>query len=553
MVDDRRYRAGCRNGNVRQVTSANPSLAAARASANREAAPALDIVGVAAMGIDFWRETYAWPISDAKFDRLADAVWDAFFDGVATLSGREQDVFKADVRLPGFLIQHIHLSAAAACLQHSSTRVPHGRQIAAHLAPDWNTVGAAFATLSTTTPRLYRAARSFGKNWILNSPSSLPSRFSACFGRADTWALGSRSPLRAAYQARAGTACWYLAPDDLPTAVGSPTAANLQRTVWSSLEKMNAAAQRLLDISLDMQRAASAWLRRLNDLGTLMATVDNLRKFPRHLLLTNLGQPTNRAIALAMRWHGVEVIGFHHGNDMGAQPFPSGDIVDLMVVDRFIVPSDACLRWRRESYARGRLGAVQPVRFERLSLPLYGEWLKTGDSAELPRRVETVMVVGYPPNWIRYPHMAAHWSLAQLDVEIALIKTLSCSGFKVLYKAHPEFEQETRGLFKDVACTVVGGHLESRWQMTDAFVFPRISSTSFGFALCTNRPVVLLDIESQNWLEEARELLASRCRMIPTRVEEGVRLRFDKNALITAMREAVSEPNQTFVKQAMCA
>ena len=116
-----------------------------------------------------------------------------FFDGVAALSGREQDAFKADIGLPNFLIQHLHLSAAAVRLQHASSGVPHGRQIAAHLTPDWNALGAAFAAPPRAPSRLGHAARSLGKNWILNAPAALPSRLAACLGRADS--LGARQPL----------------------------------------------------------------------------------------------------------------------------------------------------------------------------------------------------------------------------------------------------------------------------------------------------------------------------------------------------------------------
>ena len=532
------------------MTGASPSLAA-RTHVDRSAAAALDIEGVAALGFDRWRADYAWPVSDAEFDRLAEAVWDAFFDGLAALSGREQDLFKADIRLPGFLIQHLHLKAAAARLNHASSGVPHGRQIAAHLTPDWSVLGAAFAAAPRAPSRLGHAARSLGKNWILNAPTSLPSRLAACLGRADAWALGSRSPLRAAYQAQEGAACRFVTLDDLPAAVATPLGDSLARAVRGSLERIDAAAQKLLAVALDTEGATAAWLRRLGDLAALMAAVDRVDRYPRRLLLTNLGQPTYRAVALALRRHGVKVVGFHHGNDMGAQPSLGGDIVDLLAVDRFVVPSEACVRWRREAYSGGPLAALQPVSFERVKLPLYDEWLAIGRRAALPQKIDTVMIVGFPPNWLRYPHLAAHWALTQLDVEVTLIEALGRAGFKVLYKAHPEFERETRQLFRNLACTFVGGHLESRWQLADAFVFPRISSTSFGFALCTNRPVVVLDTAIQDWRKDAYALLARRCRMVPARVEEGVRLCFDENALIAALRAPVREPDRAFIDQAM--
>ena len=525
---------------------------AACARPARVAAPALDIDGVAAIGLQNWRANYAWPISDAEFNQLAEAVWGAFLDGVAELTGCEQDAFKADIVLPNFLLQHLHLSAAAARLRQPSSGVPYGRHVSAHLTPDWAALGEAFAPPSRAPSRLGLGARAFAKNWILNASAALPLRLAACLGRADIWALGSRSPLRAAYQAQGGTACRFLTLEDLPPAVPVAMNAGLERAVRGCVEKMNAAAHRLLAITFDTEGAVGAWIQRLNDLGALMRGIDRIGVLPRQLLLSNLGQPAYRAVALAMHRRGAEIVGFHHGTNMGGQPFPTGNIVDLLAVDCFVVPSNACLRWRRDDYARSRVSQLHPARFERIAQPQYRKWLGDGQRAPLPRQIQSVMIVGFPPNWIRYPHLAGHWALTQLDVEIALIETLRAAGFTVLYKAHPEWESQLKHLFPGLGCGFVGGHLETVWQRADAFVFPRISSSSFGFAVCTNRPIVLLDVDRQDWVEDAYALLARRCRMVPASVDEELRIRFDEKTLIETLRAPVAAPDESYVTEAMC-
>jgi hypothetical protein len=528
---------------------------ASRARPGRVAAPALDIEGVAAMGLDNWRANYAWPISDAEFGRLAAVVWDAYLDGVAELTGREQDAFKADIVLPNFLLQHLHLSSAAARLRQSSSDVPYGRHVSAHLTPDWEALGQAFAPPPSAPSRLGLGMGALAKNWILNASAPLPARLAACLGRADTWALGSRSPLRAAYQAQTGTVCQYLTLDDLLPAAPAASAAmgaGIHRAVRNCVEKINVGAQRLLGVSLDAESVAGAWMRRLNDLGALMGGTDAIDALPAQLLLTNLGQPSYRAVALAMRRRGVEIVGFHHGTNMGGQPFRVGSIVDLLPVDCFVVPSNACLRWRRDLYAHSRVSELHQARFEHVAQPHYRQWLDDGRRVRLPRQIQSVMIVGFPPNWLRYPHLAGHWALAQLDVEIALIKSLRAAGFAVLYKAHPEWEGQLKHLFAGLDCEFVGGHLETLWQRADAFVFSRISSSSFGFALCTNRPIVLLDVDSQDWVADAYALLARRCRMVPASIGESLRIGFDEMALIDALRMPVSAPEESFVVEAMC-
>ena len=514
-------------------------------------APALDTTGVAAIGVEAWHARYAWPVSDAEYTQLAEAVWDAYLDVIEELSGPEQDAVKADLGLPSFLLQHIHLTAAAKRLGQLKNKLPYGHQVEKHLNPDWQVFGNAFSTQTSQVAPFVHGVRAFAKNWYLNGEVPLSARISACLGNADNWALGSRSPMRAAYLAKHGIACRFMTLDDFKRVV-SCLNSKVHGALGGALNKMNAAAMRLLDASFDTGAAKKAWLLRLNDLIDLMKGAERLPKPPKKLLINNLGHPVNRALALALHRRGSDVVGFHHGNDLGAQPFPASLLVDLLAVDCFVVPSDACLTWRKNEYLRSRVSQMHGVRFERVQLPLYQQWRAAGLRDQLPQRVEKVMLVGYPPNWIRYSHLAAHWSLAHLHVEIALIKKLNDAGLIVLYKAHPEFELETRELFKNLPCQFVGGSLENCWQLADAFVFPRISSTSFGFAVATNRPIALLDVKGQDWVKDAYDMLARRCHMVPATVDDSLRIHVDHSALIAALRAAPSLPDESYV-EAMCA
>jgi len=521
------------------------------AARTAESAAALDIDGVAALGLENWRRGYEWPVSDDEFDELARTATDAFLDAVESLSGREQDLVKADIGLTAFLLQHLHLSVAAARLRHGPSGLPCGSHVAAHLTPDWPAFGKSLAAAPQGIFGFGLKARALAKAWLLNDSAPLPARLAACCGRARTWALGSRLPLRAAYLAEPAEACRFVTLEDFRPAAAAPLSGALQRALRGAVQKICGPASRMLPAPIDIEPIVSAWTSRLNDLNALSAAVDRIGRLPEKLLLTNSGLPVYRALAMAMGRRGVEVIGFHHGNDMGGQYYPAGDLVELLPVDRFVVPSDACLRWRQAAYARSRLSRIQPVQFERVADPSYGQWADAGRKAALPRSVKSVMIMGYPPNWIRYPDLAGHWSLAQLDLEISLIETLAAAGFTVLYKAHPEWEAQLKRLFANVNCEFVGGHVEDCWQRADAFVFPRTTSTSFGFALCTNRPIVLLDMPGQEWVEEAYALLARRCRMVPATVDKGVHIRFDKQALVAALKQPVVAADRSYVNQAM--
>src|SRR5690606_16747100 len=248
-------------------------------------------------------------------------------------------------------------------------------------------------------------------------------------GLSNVWALGSRTPMRAAYQAAHGLACRFLTVEDFYSGCAARDGINAQHSVREIAEKINAVARRIVDISYDVDAAVAAWTRRLGDLSMLISAAQKKERVPQQLLLTNLRQPHLRAVALALRRRGVEIMGLPHADDMPAQPIPDGNIGILLALERVVVPSNAWLRWAQDEYRSSRVSDRNNVEFERTSLPLYREWLEEGRRSALPPRVETVMIVGFPPNWIRYPHLVGHWSLSQLDVEITLIKVLSAEGF----------------------------------------------------------------------------------------------------------------------------
>ena len=514
---------------------------------------ALDLEGIYEIGLDAWRESYQWPVSDREFDTLANAAWDEFLAIGADMAEQDRDLWFSDIRIVGFVLQHLHLSAAALRFTQAGKQVTHGTIVEPNLYPNWNSLSTSSGGRFSAGTEKQGILKALGKTWLLNRAAPLNARLGALAGRTSTWALGSRTPLRAAYLKEHRIACRFVTLADIcPAPRPQALSASTLQAVDRQLQSMAAAAKSVLGLEFKTDKAGAAWAGRLAWLAGVATQVQKVPRLPATLLLTDLSSAGHRIAARTMHRRGTKVVGFHHGNSVGAQPHPSADFVEFLAIDRFVVPNAGSLNWRKQVYASGKVAPVHPVEFERVKTGIYREWLAKGNQASLPKRVSKVMIVGYPPNWIRYAHLLGHWSLAQLDLEVALVKHLAGAGFTLLYKAHPEWEDRMKRIFSDLPCQFVGGHLEDCWPIADAFVFPRITSTSFGFALCTNRPIALLDMKGQQWIPEAYELLSRRCHMIPACVGDDLRITFDNKALISSLEAPIREPDQTFVLEAMC-
>ncbi len=102
-------------------------------------------------------------------------------------------------------------------------------------------------------------------------------------------------------------------------------------------------------------------------------------------------------------------------------------------------------------------------------------------------------------------------------------------------RPHPE------GLLKGRPHPVAGivepspRRFEELVEETDLFVFDYVQSTTFYEALCTDRPIVLLDMGAPIFDAELRATLERRCRVVPVAFDDRNLPRLDEAALRDAV------------------
>lgn len=267
-------------------------------------------------------------------------------------------------------------------------------------------------------------------------------------------------------------------------------------------QKLRAA---LLPLAEKFMARASADLHALSSLPHL----------PSKVLSGTGAKYASRAVGLASLRRGGEVLRCAHSVTLGLLDAP-----ELAAASELCVSSSFIMATPRLAGALERSKA--------------GELLPPGRRAEihglagdpkirkLPllrrRRPASRPTVVYAPTMIRAVARHAFSTLAPivyLDWQLRLARKLSRLPLRLICKPHPEgVFQNKRHPLEDIAETVYVP-FEQVIENADIFIFDRPISTTFGEALCTDRPIIYIDLGPPDFTAEIKPLIDRRCRVIP--------------------------------------
>jgi hypothetical protein len=288
-------------------------------------------------------------------------------------------------------------------------------------------------------------------------------------------------------------------------------------------------------VRLDLTEAFECWRQRLR---AVSGTFRSLRRkvAPTYLLCTEPASLLHKMVSHAAMSNGARVVAFAHGNEPGILRNRMTPYVQWTNCHEFVCPSRGAVQLHGDMHAQSGMGRVRDVRFEANRDTQFRRWHQELALQARKESVKSVMVIGFPMNPVRYVLSQGDYFLFQIEIELQAIRALRAAGFKTIYKMHPERITEAQGIYESECDEVVLEPFERSWTKADAFVFPSITSSTFGFALCTPRPIAVVNLEGQRWNPRILDALSRRCSMIPARFDAGNRPILETEALVLALR-----------------
>jgi len=509
---------------------------AARATTAPHVVP-FDIAAITA--IPGWREKLAWPLAMAPLQ--------------AAVAGRQRALLEAIGALPHGDDRRAALLAAGRCVSSTSALMEAALLVQAERATGLRITGG--------PPEL---------DWLRgdsDTPPSTPQRLgqpggasNAMFFRrlartaswtpwwrlpAATWAphitaVTHNAMLREA-AARSGQRVAFLHGDSLlqaatanAPAVAAPAglAENLTHALCAEPGLTGPMRERLAALvrpKLDQYLAQAA-----RDLAAL----SRARTLPKRLWSGSGGNYPARALGLEVIRRGGEVVRFDHGGSTGMIDTPDPlTLRETSVSTRFVVATEAVAELCRAQ------DAAHPI--SGMPLPEIGHGagephlrgatsLAARPNGPRPKVVyATGALYGFRqliPPVLRDP--------IYLDWQLRMAEMLATLPVDMLLKPHPE------GIFRGRRHPLAdaGPSTSERFETvmgeSDVFIFDFALSTAFWTALCSDRPVVFVDLGLAPFPPEIRTALQQRCRVVSARWDSDNIPRIERDALGQAIDEA---------------
>lgn len=126
------------------------------------------------------------------------------------------------------------------------------------------------------------------------------------------------------------------------------------------------------------------------------------------------------------------------------------------------------------------------------------------------------------------------------------MRALRSAGYQVAYKPHPETQDVVSPLIRSEADIVMTNSFTDAMLAADAIVFTYPLTTTLGLALCSDRPIVIIDLEGRNWVPGVRSALEKRCCLVRARFTDRCLIEFSDEELITSIETAESRINDVY-------
>ncbi|MGF1631582.1 MAG: hypothetical protein ACFCUT_19070 [Kiloniellaceae bacterium] len=269
------------------------------------------------------------------------------------------------------------------------------------------------------------------------------------------------------------------------------------------------------------------------------------RVLPEVLWTGSAGNIWDRILRQATREEGGKVSGHDHATGAGHTQNPWKYFLEFVATDCFVTDhiskAEAARRQATPTLLfDDHLPDLQVLPGE---VPVYHREVAAGSV----RRVMYVSTL-YTGEMLHLRPLPA--DIVKLDWQARLLRHLAEWEFEVVHKPHPESAAAPpEALSRFGRYERQSEIFEKIWNTADLLLFDYPSSSTFGFALLTRKPIVLIDVGRSDWLPMAAKDLRARCAMVQGFVGKDNRFAIEWGELRRAIEIAPTLAHDTSFRE----
>ena len=516
-----------------------------------------DINEAHALGVDSFVREFQLLVSEPEFEALVEAVYGIFSRSESIPDRDIMDAVIVDYRYLFYITQVLHFDVCITRLGSRWSSSSMSSAVKKYFFPDWKMKASSYGIFGYPvgrSERIKNILRTY-RNTYQNNPNRtrLDRLFPHYGGDQHTIVLG---PLCSLGTTSEGGDDFQVFTDIYPEDISISTRGidhNFSRRATSQLIdplryrvqrvakqlSVHAPRSELLDVLLSRLEIVNARIK----VFSFHFDQSRFRKARRFRTIGN-SRPLRKLAAVSAHHLGLPVEMLTHGFEFANYRSKIEVRARYSGATEFVLPNQYLASRYHDLYANDPALKYLPVKFVSARPSI------TGGTPEVPNSLSKVaadfdvMIIGYPMNWFRYLSYPGNYWYIQLNLQYRLAQMLHDRGFSVVYKCHPDRKGPWLDMFRSVVDHVDGGNIgaSSAQYDVETYLFTGTFSTAFGFAAKTRNRMILVDHPDVCYTDSGRELIESRCSIVPTELGEHGQVEFCDERLFAALQDCPKEP-----------
>jgi|SaaInlStandDraft_7_1057024.scaffolds.fasta_scaffold25979_2 hypothetical protein len=504
-------------------------------------------------GIKLLQDNYYWPVPDKEFTLFSEYMHDSYIELIRGITDEKLfNIAVVELTFISNLVQIFHYNYVCEFSKDNNINLLCGNDSKMYRNPDWHKLRYYYTDMEFPFGGVKRFIRKFIKNIIFNKHLSIVEIVKGFQQKDTSISIGSMDVFKMEFIQKKGIFFSHYDWIDFfkvkkikNKKINNTDYDFIKKNVVDKFLSILESNNTLFIKNVNLKVIKDVWSDRFNDLLKLHENLHNFGDKIQILLVSDMAKPFNKVITTYFQNNNVSVFCFHHGNDACYSNQSLMHQATVSHCKNFVTPSNGIRDVYKKLYSNLPIEQRVGTKYISLNSSYYNNLFSKYSNCS-KSSIKKIMVMGFPLNSFRYNVENNLFFYKTVDLEYRLISTLKKAGYHVTYKVHPDRLEEVDSIFNNMVDEYIVESFEKVWNKSDALIFTYTSTTTFGFALTTNLPIILIDSAKNNRNADEYRSMRGRVNILNAITDDSMRIIFDQDELLNMINKINNKNDSNF-------
>ena len=253
----------------------------------------------------------------------------------------------------------------------------------------------------------------------------------------------------------------------------------------------------------------------------------------------------SRIMSVAIRNNGGKIHGFSHGEPL-IYNWDKISWMELSLNTNYYEYTEKLSEELKKVHA-GNFQYRNQVKIESFNSDVFTKFHEQATNRSINDSCKKVMLIGNAYRETGMTSVTSPPGVIQLQIEMEIINKLKEIGYSVLYKKHPGGYFENRKLPFSEYVEIIDAPFEATYQSADVLIFYYTRTTTFGYALSSDKHVVVIDSGIEEIKEETLKLIEKQCSYFKANYNNSNKFCIEEKKLKEALE--IKKTNKVYYKE----